>query len=429
MLDERATVLTESWSQGLYHGGAHRPSVQTETQLPVEMLGKMQPWKAELVTKSRTLSKMALRVFRKGGSSETVGNYAKDVSLFCKWVEMGPDEAVEAGLDWPKVVNDYLDYYVVKQGNAKTSSRTMVAAIKKWLETNEVLSTRDLAWQKVDMPKYQRSETDQIPTKLEVRAALSGGGARDRALVLMAISSGLRRGSLLALRFKDVDLSREIPLIRPRPETTKGKARHFTFCTPEAKQALEVYKRERELRGETITPDSYIFTVERPQGQPYMSGNQASARWVELLKKAGLNEKGHRHSKMHFHILRKFFSTWSKLTGVNSEVVEFFEGHRSTLPQVYFVGDAENVPEEVIQKLEAEYKKAVSALTVMSDEDKIRNLEGQLEEQARELSELRGSLIQSAEGTKDILVEIIKIAKEHPELGRALRETLEKAKD
>lgn len=379
----------------------------TASEVPDELLSSMQPWKQGKVKASRSLSKMAVRIFRKGGSVETVGNYIKDVSRFCEWLELAPDEALAKIHDWPKVVDDYLDFYVVKQGNAKTSSRTITAAVRKWLETNEILSSRDLAWQRVDIPKYIRSETDQIPTKQEIRAALSGGKARDRALILTAVSSGLRRGSLLGLRWGDIDLGRETPLIRPRPETTKGRKRFFTFCTPEAKGALEVYRREREMRGETVGKDSYIFTTERPRGRPYMSGITAAAQWVALLRKAGIDEKGNKHSKMHFHVLRKFFSTWAKLSGVNSDVVEYFEGHRATLPQVYFIGDAENVPEEAIKRLEAEYAKAVPALTVMSDEDKIRSLESQVEEQGRKLAEAQKMLEAVLPGFKEDLAAFI----------------------
>jgi integrase len=366
--------------------------MEQELEVPRELLARMQPWKAEQIMKSRSLSRLAVRVYRKGGSPATVGDYVKNARLFCRWLNLEPDEALAGAprRDWPRLVNEYLDYYVVKQGNAKTSARTMVAAIRKWLETNDVLSSRDLRWQGVDVPRYVRGEVDQIPTKLEIRAALSGGKARDRALVLMALSSGLRRGSLLGLRFGDVDLQREVPVIRPRPETTKGRSRFFTFCTPEAKEALMVYRREREMRGETVTPGSFVFTVERPRGAPYMSGLQASARWLELLRKSGLGGKGNRHSKMHFHVLRKFYKSWCSLSGVNSDVIEYTMGHRNSLAQTYFVGDAENVSDEVVRKLEAEYRKAIPALTVMSDEEKVRDLEAKVEEQAKKLAEEKG---------------------------------------
>ena len=358
-------------------------------ELPAELVSRMLPWHAKIVTKSRSFSRLALRVYRKGGSPTTAGNYAKDLLIFCKWVtgkeDPDPDLLIAENRDWPKVVNEYLDFYVSKEGNARTSARTKVAAIKKWLEVNEVLSSRDMAWQAVDMPKYIRGETDQIPTKRELRTALSGGNVRDRALVLVAVSSGLRRGSLLALKFKDIDLEQEVPAIKPRPETTKGKVRFFTFITPEAKQAILLYRKEREMRGETLTPESYVFTVDRPRGQPYTSGIQASARWIELLRRSGLAEKGRKIYKMHFHTLRVFFRYWCSLSGVNRDVIEFMMGHRRTLEQVYFVRDVENVPKEIVKRLEAEYLKAVPALTVMSDEDKLREQESRITEQATNL--------------------------------------------
>lgn len=357
-------------------------------ELPEALVSGLLPWHAKIITKSQSLSKLAIRIYRKGGSPTTAGGYAKDLMIFFRWLtgeqDPDPDVLIAQKRDWPKVVNEYLDYYISKQGNARTSARTKVAAIKKWLEVNEVLSSRDLAWSTVDMPKYIRGETDQIPTKNDLRMALSAGNVRDRALVLIATSSGLRRGSLLALRYKDLDLTREIPAIKPRPETTKGKARFFTFMTPEAKQALLFYKKYREMRGETITPESYVFTVDRPRGQPYVSGVQASARWIELLRRSNLAQKGKKIYKMHFHTLRVFFRYWCSLSGVNRDVIEFLMGHRRSLEQVYFVRDVENVPEEIVKKLEEEYRKAISGLAILTDQEKVRELEGKLEGVARD---------------------------------------------
>jgi hypothetical protein len=74
-----------------------------------------------------------------------VGEYAKNVVAFCKWYEgigiqeeTHPDQVMTSNPDWPRTLYEYLDFYAVKQGNAKTSSRTMVAALKKWLETSEI---------------------------------------------------------------------------------------------------------------------------------------------------------------------------------------------------------------------------------------------------------------------------------------------------
>ncbi len=39
----------------------------------------------------------------------------------------------------------------------------------------------------------------------------------------------------------------------------KGKGKYFTFCTPEARKALEAYFQFRERHGETLGPDSPVF--------------------------------------------------------------------------------------------------------------------------------------------------------------------------
>jgi hypothetical protein len=48
--------------------------LEQELEVPRELLARMQPWKAEQIMKSRSLSRLAVRVYRKGGSPATVGD-------------------------------------------------------------------------------------------------------------------------------------------------------------------------------------------------------------------------------------------------------------------------------------------------------------------------------------------------------------------
>ncbi len=331
------------------------------------------------VQANKSLEKLALRVFRKGGSSETVEAYVQDTVLFCRWLGMEPDKALQSKFDWSAMLNEYLDKVIVKDKLSRASAARRVAGIKKWLLVNDA----PLDWKKVEMPKIFRRERDQIPTREELRAVLNSTSLPEKVMVLLAVSSGLRLSSILALRLKDIDMEAEVPAVRPSPETTKNRRSFVTFMTGEARGVLSSSLRERQSRGEAITPESFVVASERPQGRR-MSAQAAQQRWVHALGRVELAKKaeGGRWHTFHFHTLRKFYRSWASLSGVNSDVLEFTMGHRGGIEQTYFVPDADSIPEEVLTRLRREYVKALPALEILTENEKVRQLEAKIQEQA-----------------------------------------------
>ena len=371
----------------------------------------IKPWICQKIEADRSLQKLASRVLARGGSRYTASNYVKDVWAFCTWLRVSPDQALASKFDWPALVNEYLDYLSAEKKLAPSAGPRAFAAIKKWLSVNEALSTRDLAWDKVELGKVETVETEELPGKEALRSILASGDLGEKTLALIAISSGLRIGSILRLKLKDVDLSREIPLVSPLPETTKRHVRFHTFLSPEAKEALLQYLKDRELRAETIKkdvaahrlklpdgweerlavgPESYVIVADRPLGEPITQVNSGDRRWMNMVKRAGFDRKGKTWHTLHFHVLRKYFKTWATVSGVPSDLVEYFMGHRASIRQTYFIPQGvERPPEEIIKRLEEEYRKALPALTVTNESEVVRKLEAQIEDQAKKLEEDR----------------------------------------
>jgi len=86
---------------------------------------------------------------------------------------------------------------------------------------------------------------------------------KEKALFLVACSSGLRRKELLSLTLDDIDL--ETGLIIPKcHDGSKTKHSFITFCNDEALQVLKEYLKTRKTRSRRLFPysngrDSYIF--------------------------------------------------------------------------------------------------------------------------------------------------------------------------
>jgi integrase len=371
----------------------------------------IRPWIRRKIEADKSLRKLASRVLARGGSGYTAQNYVKDVSSFCVWLKVSPDQALASKYDWPALVNEYLDYLYAERKLAPSAGPRAYAAIKKWLAINEVLSSRDLAWDKVELGRTERVETEELPNKETLRSILASGDLAEKTLALIAISSGLRIGSILQLQLKHIDLEREVPLVSPPPETTKNRRRFHTFISPEAKEVLLQYLKDRELRAGTIRkdvaahrlklppgfeerlsigPDSYVIVAERPLGEPITQINSGDRRWINMVRRAGFDKKGKTWHTLHFHVLRKYFKTWTTVSGVSSDLVEYFMGHRASIRQVYFIPEGvERPPEEIIKRLEEEYRKALPALSITSETETVKKLEAQVEEQRKELEKDR----------------------------------------
>jgi integrase len=368
----------------------------------LEIFGQLRPWIRRRIEGSQSIRRMASRILARGGSSWTVANYIRDVSAFCKWLQLTPDQAIASKFDFPALLNEYLDHIYTEKRLAPSAGSGTLVALKKWLAVNDVLAMHDPAWEKVEVGRSDRVEVEELPNKETLRKILASGDLAEKTFALIAISSGLRIGSILRLRLKDIDLEREIPLVSPPPETTKNRRRFHTFISPEAKETLLQYLKDRELRARKLRqgrnlppsveerlkvgPESFVIVAERPLGAPIRDIASGDRRWMNMVSRAGFNRKVRTRNTLHFHVLRKFFKTWATVSGVPSDLVEYFMGHRSGLTQTYFLPEGvERPPEDILKRLEEEYRKALPALTVMSDAEQVKRLEETIEKEREKL--------------------------------------------
>jgi integrase len=138
-------------------------------------------------------------------------------------------------------------------------------------------------------------------------------------LVLLAISTGARRGELLSLRWADVDLKAGRALVR---ETKNGEQRTL----PLAGKALEAL---RSLKLQNSARSAYVFQAptvvfDPATGKPQLDApyEYFDAYWYAVLETAGLSD-------FHFHDLRH--TTASMLAAQGCSLLEIADvlGHRT----------------------------------------------------------------------------------------------------
>jgi integrase len=130
-----------------------------------------------------------------------------------------------------------------------------------------------------------------------VRAAAS---KQDAAIILTAAFTGLRRGELIALHWRDVDFAGSVIRVRASyhegvlSTPKSGKVRSVPMA-PDVASALA----KLGDRGDQVADDDLVFVGE---GGGYVDGSALRRRYDAAIKRAGLR-------RLRFHDLRHTFGT------------------------------------------------------------------------------------------------------------------------
>jgi len=158
-------------------------------------------------------------------------------------------------------------------------------------------------------------------------------GGRLEALYVLALTTGLREGELLGLRWQDVNL--EGATLSVRQQLTRTRKDGLCFTTPKSprsrrsikltRSAVEALKHHRAAQNEqrlrlgTLWQDSgLVFTSVK--GTPLDVANVTYGSFRPLLERAGV-------PRIRFHDLRHTCVTLLLLRNVNPKIVQEMLGH------------------------------------------------------------------------------------------------------
>jgi integrase len=187
----------------------------------------------------------------------------------------------------------------------------------------------------VKVPQTKRTQIRPL-TPEQARTLLDATrGDRLEALYILALSTGLRQGELLALRWEDVEL--EDAVLRVRRTLTRiggkvgvgppktSKSRRSVGLTAIAAEALRDHLarqlEEMERMGSLYHPGGLVFSNE--SGGIINPSNLRNRSLARLLKRAGLPPT------TRFHDLRHTCATLLLSRNVNPKIVSEMLGHSS----------------------------------------------------------------------------------------------------
>jgi integrase len=185
----------------------------------------------------------------------------------------------------------------------------------------------------VDAPRARKTIMRNL-TPPEVEAMLEKAqGNRYYPVIYTAVSTGLRQGELLGLRWRDVDLEgltisvsqvlykRRCVCIFKQPKTS-GSSRRVSM-TPKLACYLREYRREREVLyldlGTVLSLDDLVFAD--VDGKP-LDPSVLTHNFGKIVKQAGL-------PRVRFHDLRHTFASLALLRGAKPKVISEALGHSS----------------------------------------------------------------------------------------------------
>jgi integrase len=345
------------------------------------------------VTKLELESYNSCKIWLEGYNSPATKNaYKIHLSRFCKYHNIDPDSLIQ--LKTEQIRNMVLNYVIHLKRNAKqsvgkakrgeisvNSVKEYLAGLQSFLDFNEIL----LNWKKI--VKYcpeQVTNNLRAYTRDEIAKLLSETDLRDRCLILLMSSTGIRVGAIKELKIKHLKRLQEsnIGILSIYPQSKNS--RYNALLTPECVATLDEYFEFRRMQHEKITEESYIirdkfapFSKNTNRAKP-LSQRTINQQVKRLLIKTGLSYKQLQPD----HGLRKFFNTALMNSDVAHSFKELLMGHSVKLDDVYY--DKEN--DISTQKLVVEYMKAVDALTINEGyrlKKKIVEYEGKLKDVPR----------------------------------------------
>jgi integrase len=144
--------------------------------------------------------------------------------------------------------------------------------------------------------------------------------------VLLAVTTGMRRGEILGLRWQDVDLDGGVVTVQQALEETRAgvrwkqpktaRGRRLVTLPTVAVEALRRYREQRELAGPT-RPEGLAVTC--GDGHPWRP-DEFTRAFARAVRRAGLGP-------MRFHDLRHTHATLLLRQGVHPKIVSERLGH------------------------------------------------------------------------------------------------------
>ena len=286
--------------------------------------------------KSQFLEHLEIEMNR---SAKTIENYDHYLNRFLDWSKV--TQAEEINDDLVRSYRVWLNRFQDESGRnlKKITQNYYIIALRSFLKYLAKKDIKTLTAEKVEVGKSVRKEVefleeDEVERILEAADGSDFKSLRDRAILELLFSSGLRVSELTNLNRDRLDLKKQEFAVRG-----KGEKLRVVFVSDTAKQALERYLAKR------TDIDPAVFVRDAKALEKFASKNEdkkSSDKGLRLTPRSVQRMVKHYAVKagiikdVHPHTLRHSFATDLLINGADIRSVQAMLGHSSiTTTQIY----------------------------------------------------------------------------------------------
>lgn len=165
----------------------------------------------------------------------------------------------------------------------------------------------------------KRRSAPDILTRDEVQGLLANLRFRERTLVLLAVTTGLRRSELFALKWRDVDFqAKQIHVTRSIVQNVVGVCKTESSQKPvpvhhDLVETLRQWHRQTPYQ----SPESWVFASPVNQGRwPYLAQQIMRHHILPVARKLGISKR------IGWHTFRHTYSTLLRATGAELKIMQ-----------------------------------------------------------------------------------------------------------
>jgi integrase len=218
----------------------------------------------------------------------------------------------------PRKVEQHVIEFVIflkKQGKTFAAIHNYVSAICKYYKMNDVFLNTNKINQY--LPEFRKSKKDRGYTHAEIQRLLDIVDERNRTIILLLASTGMRIGAIPGLRLRNIEKVESEYSDNGIYKVTvyEGfKEEYITFTTPECTIASDNYLKFREDYGEKLTQDSFLIREQFDIRDPFaiskckeVKAITISRNLINLAERSGIRQKDVLEEGKHVPRLEKTF--------------------------------------------------------------------------------------------------------------------------
>jgi len=271
----------------------------------------------------------------KNRARRTRENYGFYLERFAEWADKaGIHKPAEVTLESVRQYRIWLNRFEDTHGDAlkKNTQNYHLIALRSFLKYLAKRDVKSLSAEKIELAKQPDRHVEFLETKEVERllqAPMKSAGpeivrVRDRAVLELLWSTGLRVSELCNLKIADVNFERKEFTVRG-----KGGKERLVFFSDEAKDWIKKYMEMRQ----DLAPSVFVGHDRAGMGQKNMKGltTRSVQRIVDRYsREAGITKR------ISPHTLRHSFATDLLMNGADLRSVQSLLGHASvTTTQIY----------------------------------------------------------------------------------------------